>query len=137
MPILADTSALFALADVADREHGAVLNFIAALRDSVVVPVTVLPELDYLLADRLGLVAELAMLQPIIAGELRLEGFTPTDLQRSVELIEQYADNTIGLVDASIVAMAERLRITRILTLDHRHFRMFRPKHCAAFDLVP
>jgi predicted nucleic acid-binding protein len=40
-------------------------------------------------------------------------------------------------VDAIIVAIAERLNITRVLTLDVRDFRMFSPRHCAAFELLP
>lgn len=51
--------------------------------------------------------------------------------------MEQYADSRIDWVDCTIAAMAERLRITRILTLDQRHFRILRPTHTAAFDLKP
>ncbi len=94
-------------------------------------------EVDYLVANRLGVRVEIAMLRALAKGDLRLEGLTPMDLQRAIDLIEQYADSNIGLADASIMAIAERLRITRILTLDHRRFRMLRPKHCAAFELVP
>lgn len=100
-------------------------------------PITVLPELDYLLMSRLGTQAELDILRSIRDGDFPIEPVTADDLGRSLELIEQYADSNIGLVDASIVAIAERLRITRILTLDVRHFRMFRPRHCEAFELAP
>jgi hypothetical protein len=40
-------------------------------------------------------------------------------------------------VDASITAVAERLDITRILTLDQRDFRIIRPRHCDYFELLP
>jgi len=50
--------------------------------------------------------------------------------------VDQYTDSVLGLVDASIIALAERLRITRVLTLDQRHFRFVRPRHCAAFEVV-
>jgi uncharacterized protein len=126
-----------ALADTGSPEHQAVLAYAAATPEVLLVPVTVLPEADYLSATRLGVRVELAMLRSIATGELHLEAWTAADLARTIELVEQYADSDIGLVDASIVAIAERLRIPRILTLDHRHFRMFRPKHCPAFELVP
>ena len=61
----------------------------------------------------------------------------PADVARCAELIDQYADSDIGFVDASIVAVAERLAITHILTLDRRHFGMLRPRHCSYFTLVP
>ena len=137
MATLVDTSGLYALVDAAERDHGAVEEFVRRPAEPLLVPVSVLPEIDYLCVRRLGIRVEIALLRSIASGELALESFTEADLQRSIELIEQYRDSDIGLVDASIVATAERLRITRILTLDHRHFRLFRPRHCPAFDLVP
>jgi predicted nucleic acid-binding protein len=64
-------------------------------------------------------------------------GFACADLRRSLDLLTEYADNAIGLVDASIVAVAERLGITRILTLDRRHFQSIRPRHCSTFEIIP
>jgi hypothetical protein len=58
-------------------------------------------------------------------------------MPRILELMRQYADNAIGFVDASIVAVAERLGVRRILTLDRRHFGQIRPRHCDALDILP
>jgi predicted nucleic acid-binding protein len=134
---LVDTSGLLALLDADDRHHVAVRSTVEALREPLVVPLLVLPEADYLVATRLGVRAELALLEATVGGEVSIEAPTNQDLRRCLELIQQYADSDIGLVDASIVATAERLSITRLLTLDHRHFRMIRPRHCAAFHLLP
>jgi predicted nucleic acid-binding protein len=46
-------------------------------------------------------------------------------------------DLKIGYVDAALIAIAERLRETLIATTDRRHFSVVRPKHVAAFDLIP
>jgi len=137
VPILADTSGLLALADADDPAHRSVRDYLARGSEAVLVPVTLLAEIDHMVATRLGVRTELALLRSLVESTFRLEGFSTGDLERSLELIEQYADSNIGLVDASIVAIAERLRITRILTLDARHFRMFRPRHCESFELVP
>lgn len=51
--------------------------------------------------------------------------------------MQQYADANLDFVDAIIAAIAERLNITRILTLDQRDFRLIRPHHCEAFDILP
>lgn len=59
------------------------------------------------------------------------------DYVRAVELIRRYADLGLGLVDASVIAIAERLDITTIATLDRRDFTVVRPKHCKAFELIP
>jgi hypothetical protein len=42
----------------------------------------------------------------------------------------------LDFVDASIVALAERLSIQRILTIDKKDFRIIRPKHCAYFEIL-
>jgi uncharacterized protein len=53
------------------------------------------------------------------------------------ELVAQYQDFPLGGVDASVVALAERLRTDLVVTLDQRHFRAVRPSHCPAFRLLP
>jgi uncharacterized protein len=134
---LADTSGLIAAADATQAQHTAVAEFIDSTPEILLVPITVLPEVDYMLTRRVGAHVSLAVLRSIADGALRLEGLSTDDFARSLQLIERYADSNIGFVDASIVAIAERLRIARILTLDRRHFGMVRPKHCPAFELVP
>jgi hypothetical protein len=44
------------------------------------------------------------------------------DIQQGVEIMMQYNGVPLGLVDASLIAVAERYQIQRILTLDRRHF---------------
>jgi uncharacterized protein len=73
----------------------------------------------------------------IAAGELAVIELTQTDWLRSAQLIEIYADLGLGLVDASIVAVAERLKLTEIATMNHRDFAVVRPVHCDAFELLP
>jgi hypothetical protein len=51
--------------------------------------------------------------------------------------MEQYLDLPLGIVDASIVALAERHRVTEIATLDRRHFTVVRPRHAPSFTLLP
>ncbi len=59
------------------------------------------------------------------------------DYPRINELLTTYADAELDFVDVAIVAIAERLAITRIFTLDQRDFRMIRPRHTDHFDLLP
>jgi hypothetical protein len=53
------------------------------------------------------------------------------------ELVESYLDLPLGIVDAAVVAIAERLALKEIATLDHRHFSVVRPRHVRAFSLLP
>jgi hypothetical protein len=49
----------------------------------------------------------------------------------------QYADSRLDFVDATVIAVAEDANISTILTLDRRDFRMVRPQHTSAFELLP
>ena len=137
MVALVDTSGMIALIDASSARHGEVRACITESSELLLVPITTLPEADYMLTRHAGPQVALAMLRSIAQGEFQLEGVTGADFSRSIELMEQYAASDIGFVDASIVAIAERLRITRIVTLDQRHFGMFQPRHCPAFEIVP
>ena len=73
----------------------------------------------------------------MIAGELTVVDITADDYVRVVELIRRYADLGLGFVDASLIAIAERLGVTTIATLDRRDFTVVRPVHCDGFELIP
>ena len=62
---------------------------------------------------------------------------TEEDLLRTAEILEVYQDSRIDFVDASVMAIAERLQIVKILTLDRRDFQLFRPRHCQFFEILP
>jgi predicted nucleic acid-binding protein len=68
---------------------------------------------------------------------LRLEPLQGQDVRRSAELVRQYADLGLGVVDASVIAVAERLKVEQIATLDRRHFTVVRPTHRPMFTLLP
>ncbi len=76
-------------------------------------------------------------LRYIAAENLPLILTIPQDLERAAEILEKYADSKIDYVDAVIMAIAERLNIKRILTVDRRDFSLFRPKHCDFFEIIP
>ena len=135
MAILVDTGILYALADADDRWHQAANAWLEDVSELLIVSVTALPEVAYLLHTRLGAAAELAFVQSLAGGELDVEDLRRADLVRSAEVMRRYPE--IGLVDASIVAMAEHLKIETIATTDRRHFESIRPKHTKAFTLVP
>jgi predicted nucleic acid-binding protein len=97
----------------------------------------VLPEVDYLITSRLGSRVAIALLESIVQGDFPLENLTSTDVRRALEIVKKYVDGGIGFVDASIAALAERLRVVRILTLQRKHFQIQRPTHRDASELLP
>lgn len=135
MPLLCDTGILYALADRDDAWHARATRFFEEEHQVLLAPVTVLPEVAYLLRTRLGPAAEMAFAESLAAGELAVENLSALDLARSVELL---ADQPfLGLVDASVVAIAERLGLDSIVTTDRRDFARVRPRHVEAFHLLP
>lgn len=91
----------------------------------------------YLLGTRLGAEAEVRFLGDLASGELIVEPVPAGDWLRIAELVHRYQDLSLGTVDASVVAAAERLRVTTILTLDRRHFSVVRPRHVTGFEILP
>ncbi len=69
--------------------------------------------------------------------KLKIEEPIYDDLSRCSDIPYKYADQNIDFVDALIFAMAERLDVTKTLTIDRRHFSMFRPSRCKAFEILP
>ena len=100
-------------------------------------PITILAEVDYFVTQRVGPLIAASLVERVTTSDLYVEHLMGEDFPRIVELMRQYADSSIGFVDASIVAVAERLGIRRVLTLDRRHFGPIRPRHCQVFDIVP
>lgn len=135
--LLVDTGPLYAAAASRDRDHARCVELLRTAVRPLVVPQTVVVEVAYLLADRLGPAAEAAFVRSIQRGELAVEPVLDGDWPRIGELVERYTDMPLGVVDASVVALAERLGQTRIASLDHRHLAVVRPRHCSAFELAP
>ena len=137
MTVIADTGALYALADRSDRWHESVSEWWSASRPSIIVPVTVLPEVTYLIASRLGAQAEIAFVRSVVEGELPTEPLEPEDIARAVALMNKYADLPLGFVDATVVAIAERLETRDVLTTDRRHFAVIKPANGKRLLLHP
>jgi uncharacterized protein len=137
MTAILDTSFLFALTDQSDRNHQRVLAIAQSANEKLVLPVAVLPEICYLIASRLGHNAMRRFVASMTPDAVQVEPTTTEDLIRVRQILEKYADNQLDFTDAAIVAMAERLAINRVYTLDRRDFSILRPKHCDYFELFP
>jgi predicted nucleic acid-binding protein len=120
--IVADTGAVLALIDADDGHHGTLAAVFREDPSSWVLPWAVLPEVDYLLGAHLGPRAQDAFLSDLGRGEWVVDWGGDADLRRANEIATRYKALRLGLVDAAVIAAAERLRATSIATLDLRHF---------------
>jgi predicted nucleic acid-binding protein len=137
MSLLVDTSFLFALINNNDRHHTACAETARTVTGRLIVSLTVLPEIAYLLDSRLGHHVMRQFVHQITQPVWTLTAPDATDLARAAAILDRYQDSRLDFVDATLVAIAERLHVERILTLDQRHFQMIHPSHCTAFELLP
>ncbi len=137
MALILDAGPIFAALDVRDTHYEACRELIDETDEDLLVPAPVLAEVDYLIRRWLYLGVELRFLQDIAEGAFVIADLTLSDYVRIREICEKYADADIGLVDASIVAIAERLNEPKIATLDHRHFGIIKPRHVKSLQLLP
>lgn len=135
--IVVDTGPIVALLNDRDDHHSRCRDFLSDYPGSLLITAPVFTEVCQLAESRSGTAAELAFLADVRAGLFTLVQLTGVDLERIAELVETYGSLPLGSVDASVIALTERLGLEEVATLDHRHFSIIRPKHVEALTLVP
>jgi hypothetical protein len=90
-----------------------------------------------MITDRVHYAEAISAYRRLHQGAFHIERLSDADIERMLEIMEQYADARFDFVDVSIMAIAERLGITEIYTFDRRDFSAFRPTHCRYFELLP
>jgi predicted nucleic acid-binding protein len=128
---------VIAAADRADLNHAAAVAWFQRADEPLLLGALTLAELDALLQRELGPSATLAVLRSLEDGTVRLVAPTDADLRRAAELLVEAAEHRPRLVDAVLVATAERLGVRRVATFDRRPIAIFRPRHVRALDLEP
>jgi len=135
MTILADTNAIIALLDRSDKHHSFIVQIVED--NQILIPATILPEVDYLVNKYLGERVARSFLEALIDGSFQYLPVELIDIDRAIKIMARYQDIPLGLVDSSLVALAERHQINQILTLDRRHFNIVRPEGINYFELLP
>jgi uncharacterized protein len=135
--VIVDTSALLAFFDADEPDHEAVSRVVEESEELLVVSPYVVAELDYLVATRIGVDADLAVLQELSSGAWELATFGAPDLELAARVVKKYRDQPIGAADASNVVLADRYQTRMIVTLDRRHFDVLRPIGGGRFNVAP
>lgn len=135
--VIIDTGIIFALSDKKDSWHNRSVDFFTDFNGKLIIPSTVIPEACYLLNTFLGQSAEIKFINSLANREITIEHFSIVDLTRCIEVLTKYEDHNIGFVDATLIAISERLKATKILTTDRKHFSIIKPNHCKLFTLLP
>ena len=135
--ILLDTSGLLAALDQSQRAHEAAAAALLRAESPLLLSPFVLAEMDYLLATRVGIDAEVAFLDEVGRGAYQLEPMSSEDVALARVIVDRYRDLDVGLADASIVVLAARHGVRDVLTLDERHFRVMRAADGSPLRILP
>jgi len=133
--IIADTSGIIALLDKDEQHHAAAVEIV--IKNNILIPVTVLPEVDYLATKYLGERVARAFLEDLVEGSFTYLSVELEDWAQASRIMARYKDLPLGLVDASLVPLVERYRIQQILTLDRRHFGLIQTEKINYLELLP
>ncbi|MBF2089747.1 MAG: PIN domain-containing protein [Synechococcales cyanobacterium K44_A2020_017] len=133
---IADTGFIVALVDRQDSYYQDV-KAIYLQQKEIIVPQSVLAEVAYLLGRAAGISSVVQFLRSLKTSRFELTALKEEDIAGIGDILEEYQDSRIDFVDASVMAIAERLNLTIVLTLDRRDFSLYRPQHCPAFTLLP
>lgn len=137
MAFLVDTSMLLAFAFSRDANHTVASRTLHTLRrERRIVAAPVLTELFYMTMVRINYARAIQVFARARAA-FEILALTEPDMARMQQIMEQYQDAAFDFTDAAIVALAERLNITRVCTFDRRDFSIFRPLHCEYLELLP
>lgn len=135
--IIADTSGLLAFYNRREPTHDRVRDAIHDARDPLVVSPFVIAELEYLLATRVGVDPAVTAMRELSGGAYEIAQIDAAALADCAAVMERYADQQIGVTDASLVVLAHRYGTKRVLTLDQRHFSVVRPLAGGRFVVLP
>jgi predicted nucleic acid-binding protein len=114
--------AIVALIDADDEHHEKLISLYEERPADWILPWAILPEVDYLLSAHVGDKAQRVFLADLATGSFSVECGSQLDLLRARKICEQYRSLKLGLVDATVMAVAERLKARAIATLDVRDF---------------
>jgi predicted nucleic acid-binding protein len=122
--MLVDTGPLVALFDPQDRQHERCRSALGQMHEALSTTIPVLTEAFHMLSpDSQGS----ARLRDFVSsGGLSVWFLDQTATARAFELMDKYSDRPMDLADASLIVAAERLKTSRIFTIDRRDFRAYR-----------
>lgn len=120
--VLLDTGIVYAYYDRSDRWHARARALLKAEARGLILPAPVIPEIDHLLGARLGQESRLTFYGGITGGHFFVADLPRQAYARVAEINKQFADLSLGFVDAAIVCLTATLGVTRVATTDRRHF---------------
>ena len=132
---LIDTGPIVAYLDAADSEHARVSEQLDRFSGRLVTSGAVVTEAMYFVSSTALGPRRLA--EFVADSGMRVFDLAqPTELRAAAGLMERYEDTPMDYADATLVLLADALRIQEVLTLDRRGFSLYRTTSRKDFRLV-
>lgn len=135
--LIVDSGPLVALLNQNDPDHSRCARLLESHDGDLLITPYVLVETCYLVQKYIGPHAEINLVESVAMGDFVQVNPDADDLSRIAELMSQYRGFPLGVADASVVALAERNKVSQVATLDRRHFHAITPAHVPALTLLP
>jgi predicted nucleic acid-binding protein len=110
--VIADTSGIIAFLDRDDQYHSLAVDIVRNYQ--IIIPITVLPEVDYLVTKYLGERVARTFLEDLKEGYFNYINIELEQIDKITKLRKRYQDLPLGFVDASLVILAEYHQIKQI-----------------------
>jgi len=114
--VLIDSGPLIALFDKSDRYHQEVLSFLKSFDGKLVTTWAVLTEVSHMLDFNLQVQRD--FLKWIELGAVEVYEITQSDLVTIIEMMERYTNVPMDLADASLMFVAHKEDIRKIVSID-------------------
>lgn len=133
---ITDAGPIIAIIDADEPDHASCVEALDQLTIPLVTTSPAFTEAMYLLARAGGIRAQQALWRLVKTDRLVVADLSPSAVERSARLMDQYADRPMDLADATLVALAEELGDRRIFTLD-TNFQIYRFQGRQCFETIP
>lgn len=133
--IFLDTGPIVAFFDASDDYHRRCVEMLKGIKEPMITSWPVLTEAFYLLG--FSWKAQDNLWEFLLRGGVEVLSLSVRMKIRCRELMKKYRDLPMDLADATAVALAESQRISKVFTLDHRDFKIYKPAHLKSFTLLP
>lgn len=135
--LICDSGPILAALSRRDARHQACVELLQRFSEELALPAPVVTETALFLARSYGTEAHLRFLESVASAELEVLDLEPVDHRRIADLCRDYTDLPLDHVDASVVALAERLGQRQIASLDVRHLGVVRLSDGRFLELLP
>ncbi|MHB8328884.1 MAG: type II toxin-antitoxin system VapC family toxin [Acidimicrobiales bacterium] len=133
---LADAGPLIAIIDADEPDHASCVDALDRLTLPLITTWPAFTEAMYLLARAGGIRAQQALWRLVSTDRLVVADLSPSAVDRSARLMDQYADRPMDLADATLVALADERCDRQIFTLD-ADFQIYRFRGRQRFETIP